>query len=64
MIFEYKWQEAYDDVMFLRSKGCKLLPEFLNELRNFWNTDKLHISRPRCSEEQLDILNRLEKELE
>ena len=62
MIFKHKWQEAYNDVMFLKSKGCKLIPSFLDELRHFWNTDKLHTRRQRCSEEQLEIVKRLEIE--
>ena len=63
MIFIHKWQEAYDDTMFLRSKGCKLLPDFLQQLRLFWTEDKLHKNRPRCTDEQLNILKELEIEL-
>jgi len=62
MIFKHKWQEAYDDTMFLKSKGCKMIPSFLNELREFWTTDKRHKFRERCSEEQLEIVKKLEEE--
>jgi hypothetical protein len=35
-IYDIHWEKTMSDIRFLQLKGCKLIPEFLKELRNFW----------------------------
>ncbi len=35
-IYDISWSKVLSDIRFLQRKGCRLLPEFLKELRSFW----------------------------
>jgi len=37
-IYDIHWQKTMADIRFLQTKGCKLLPDFLIQLRQFWET--------------------------
>jgi hypothetical protein len=42
-IYDIKWQKTMGDIRFLQMKGCKIIPEFLMQLREHWKT--IHKSR-------------------
>lgn len=35
-IYDIHWKKTMSDIRFLQIKGCKVIPSFLSELRNFW----------------------------
>lgn len=35
-IYDISWSKVMSDIRFLQRKGCKLLPDFMPELRAFW----------------------------
>lgn len=37
-IYDIHWQKTMSDIRFLQIKGCKLLPDFLIQLRQHWET--------------------------
>lgn len=39
-IYNIQWRKHMSDIRFLQMKGCKVIPEFLEELREFWS--KIH----------------------
>lgn len=58
MVYRYGWSKVYDDVMFLRSKGCKVIPGYLKELRDFWLENRVGLEL--ATEEQMKIVKELE----
>ena len=42
-IYDINWRKHMSDIRFLQIKGCKIEPEFLNDLRKFWLT--IHTSK-------------------
>lgn len=44
-IYDIHWQKTMSDIRFLQIKGCKIVPEFLIELRKHW--EKIHNNK-RC----------------
>ena len=36
-IYDIHWEKTMSDIRFLQIKGCKLIPQFLKDLREFWN---------------------------
>lgn len=42
-IYDIHWSKTMSDIRFLQIQGCKIIPEFLQQLREFWNScDKTH----------------------
>jgi hypothetical protein len=37
-IYDINWKKTMSDIRFLQMKGCKLIPEFLTQLRSYWET--------------------------
>jgi hypothetical protein len=37
-IYDINWKKTMSDIRFLQMKGCKLIPEFLIQLRIYWET--------------------------
>ena len=35
-IYDIHWKKTMSDIRFLQIKGCKVIPSFLSELREFW----------------------------
>jgi hypothetical protein len=35
-IYDINWKKTMSDIRFLQMKGCKLIPEFLTQLREHW----------------------------
>ncbi len=35
-IYDIHWKKTMSDIRFLQIKGCKVIPEFLNQLREHW----------------------------
>jgi hypothetical protein len=60
MNYSFGWDKVYEDVLFLRSKGCKVIPEYLKELRDFWATNRVGLGM--SNEEQMKIVRELENE--
>jgi hypothetical protein len=44
-IYNIHWQKTMSDIRFLQIKGCKIIPEFLEDLRKHWS--KVH-NKKRC----------------
>lgn len=37
-IYDINWKKTMSDIRFLQMKGCKLIPDFLTQLRAYWET--------------------------
>jgi hypothetical protein len=37
-IYDINWKKTMSDIRFLQMKGCKLIPDFLTQLRTYWET--------------------------
>ena len=37
-IYDINWKKTMSDIRFLQMKGCKLIPDFLTQLRMYWET--------------------------
>ena len=35
-IYDIHWRKTMSDIRFLQIKGCKVIPDFLNQLREYW----------------------------
>ena len=35
-IYDIHWRKTMSDIRFLQIKGCKIIPDFLNKLRDYW----------------------------
>jgi hypothetical protein len=35
-IYDIHWKKTMSDIRFLQIKGCKIIPDFLQNLRNYW----------------------------
>lgn len=65
MVYNCIWDKTYEDVLFLKGKGCKIDKEFLTLLREYWTReaegiDGRKIVRPVATEEQMKIVKELE----
>jgi hypothetical protein len=48
-IYDIHWQKTMSDIRFFQLRGCKIIPQFLSELRIHWETK--HINK-RCNFEK------------
>jgi hypothetical protein len=48
-IYDIHWQKTMSDIRFFQLRGCKIVPDFLMQLRNHWYTK--HINK-RCNFEK------------
>jgi hypothetical protein len=45
-IYDIHWQKTMSDIRFFQMKGCKIIPQFLSELRDHWSL--VHKNKKRC----------------
>jgi len=45
-IYDIHWQKTMSDIRFLQIKGCRIVPEYLKDLRTHWET--VHTNKKRC----------------
>lgn len=50
-IYDIHWKKTMSDIRFFQLKGCKIVPDFLNNLRKFW---ELKYSKKRCNFDNSD----------
>lgn len=65
MIYDCIWDKTYQDVLFLKSKGCKLDKDFLLKLREHFTReaegiDGRKVVRPAATVQQMEIVKELE----
>lgn len=67
MVYNCIWDKTYQDVLFLKNKGCKIDKELLVKFREYMTMeangiDGKRIVRPYATEEQMKIVKELENE--
>jgi hypothetical protein len=45
-IYDIHWQKTMSDIRFFQIKGCKIMPDFLSDLRKHWEI--IHQDKRRC----------------
>lgn len=63
-IYDIHWQKTMSDIRFLQIKGCKIVPDFLRELRTHWET--VHVNKSRCDfsvEEEMFFTDKVKRKI-